>query len=82
MRLTIFPNTYAEVILLRLCEININAFLSNGGKQMPITLITICALNSQSTEFSLGKKYSVHSDRQRWPRAIRTDCIGREYSAL
>ena len=35
MRLSIFPNTYAEVILLRLCEININAFLSNG-KQMPI----------------------------------------------
>ena len=28
-------------------------------------LITICALNSQSTEFSLTKKYSVHSDRQR-----------------
>lgn len=27
MRLSIFPNTYAEVILLRLCEININAFL-------------------------------------------------------
>ena len=25
----------------------------------------ICALNSQSTEFSLTKKYSVHSDRQR-----------------
>ena len=33
MRLSIFPNTYAEVIPLRLCEININAFLS---KQMPI----------------------------------------------
>ena len=36
MRLSIFSNTYAEVILLRLCEININAFLSNGSKQMPI----------------------------------------------
>ena len=36
MRLSIFPNAYAEVILLRLCEININAFLSNGSKQMPI----------------------------------------------
>ena len=36
MRLSIFPNTYVEVILLRLCEININAFLSNGSKQMPI----------------------------------------------
>ena len=36
MRLLVFPNTYSEVILLRLCEININAFLSNGGKQMPI----------------------------------------------
>ena len=36
MRLSIFPNTYAEVILLRLCEININALLSNGSKQMPI----------------------------------------------
>ena len=36
MRLSIFPNTYAEVILLRLYEININAFLSNGSKQMPI----------------------------------------------
>ena len=33
MRLSTFPNTYAEVIPLRLCEININAFL---GKQMPI----------------------------------------------
>ena len=36
MRFSIFPNTYAEVMLLRLCEININAFLSNGSKQMPI----------------------------------------------
>ena len=36
MRLSIFPNTYAEVILLRLREININAFLSNGSKQIPI----------------------------------------------
>ena len=36
MRLSIFPNTYAEVMLLRLCEININAFLGNGSKQMPI----------------------------------------------
>ena len=36
MGLSIFPSTYAEVILLRLCEININAFLSNGSKQMPI----------------------------------------------
>ena len=36
MRSSIFPDTYAEVILLRLCEININAFLSNGSKQMPI----------------------------------------------
>ena len=36
MRLSIFPNIYAEVILLRLCEININAFLSNGSKQIPI----------------------------------------------
>ena len=36
MRLSIFPDTYAEVILLRLCEININAFLSNSNKQMPI----------------------------------------------
>ena len=35
MRLSIFPNTYAEVILLLLCEININTFLSNGSKQMP-----------------------------------------------
>ena len=33
MRLSIFPNTYAKVMLLRLCEININAFLS---RQMPI----------------------------------------------
>ena len=36
VRLSIFPNTYAEVILLRLCEININAFFSNDSKQMPI----------------------------------------------
>ena len=36
MGLSIFPNTYAEVTLLRLREININALLSNGGKQMPI----------------------------------------------
>ena len=36
MGLSIFPNTYAEVIQLRLCEINVNAFLSNGNKQMPI----------------------------------------------
>ena len=36
MRLSIFPNTYAEVILLRLCEININALLSKDSKQMPI----------------------------------------------
>ena len=36
MRLSIFPNTYAEVILLRLCEINVNAFLGNDSKQMPI----------------------------------------------
>ena len=36
MGLSIFPNTYAKVILLRLCEININAFLSNCSKQMPI----------------------------------------------
>ena len=39
MGLSIFPNIYAEVILLRLCEININAFLSNGNwhyKRMPI----------------------------------------------
>ena len=36
MRFSIFPNTYAEVILLRLCEININTFLGNGNKQMPI----------------------------------------------
>ena len=32
---SIFPNTYAEVTLLRLREININVLLSNG-KQMPI----------------------------------------------
>ena len=36
MRFSIFPNTYAEVILLRLCEKNINTFLGNGNKQMPI----------------------------------------------
>ena len=36
MYFSIFPNTYADVILLRLCEININVFLSNGSKQMPI----------------------------------------------
>ena len=42
----------------------------------------ICALNSQSTEFSLTKKYSVHGDRQRLTRAVRTDRIGREYLAL
>ena len=36
MRLSIFPNTYAEVILLRLCEININVFLSTDSKQMHI----------------------------------------------
>ena len=36
MRFSIFPNTYAEVILLRSCEIDINALLSNGSKQMPI----------------------------------------------
>ena len=35
MGLSIFPNTYAEVTLLRLREININVLLSNG-KQMPI----------------------------------------------
>ena len=36
MGLSIFPNTYAKVIPLRLCEINISALLSNGSKQMPI----------------------------------------------
>ena len=36
MYFSIFPNTYADVILLRLCEININAFFSNGSEQMPI----------------------------------------------
>ena len=36
MCFSIFPNTYAKVILLHLCEININAFFSNGSKQMPI----------------------------------------------
>ena len=36
MGLSIFPSTYAEGLPLRLCEININAFLSNGSKQMPI----------------------------------------------
>ena len=36
MGFSIFPNTYTEVIPLRLREININAFLSNGSKQMPI----------------------------------------------
>ena len=36
MRLSIFPNIHAEVILLRLCEINMNEFLSNGSEQMPI----------------------------------------------
>ena len=32
MGFSIFPNTYAEVILLRLCEININAFLTAVNK--------------------------------------------------
>ena len=37
MGFSIFPNTYAEVILLRLCERNINAFLTavNGGLCRP-----------------------------------------------
>ena len=35
MGLSIFPNTYAEVTLLRSREININALLSNG-EHMPI----------------------------------------------
>ena len=32
MGFSIFPNTYAEVILLRLCEININALLTAVNK--------------------------------------------------